>query len=194
MTTEEKSLSDDQIRTRFVLTADIVRQAVGLARELQERATGASAQDEIVTVPSGQFQTLVESLGVMHKTLMESILAKVVAEESAEYGPDASVTGALRLSARLLKAQNGAALRQAKLLVDAVRETATDAGDRVDSVDVPAHVLKVISDAVFVTENLLGPVALARPNAPISENRTTFSDRGDLGFMKNWYNSGNIAD
>jgi hypothetical protein len=189
--TTPRSLSDDQISSRFLLTEDVVREAVGLAETLSERAAQVESPDDAVDVPSAQFQTIVESLGVMHKTLINSINARLAADSAGQSGPEESADSALVLSARLLKAQNGAALVQAKLLVDAVRRTQPGGGP--DFVDVPAHAVKVITDAVLLTASLLRPVTFA-PIGAAGEIVVGYSDTGDRGFMSNWYNFGNITD
>lgn len=189
----QHSLTDDQIQSRFRLTEDVVRQAVATARDLTERAARADTADGAVMVPSAQFQTLVESLGVMHKTLMGSINAQVAAETHQSSGATSPIDSALYLSGGLLKAQNGAAIKQAKLIVDKVRRTTTEQGDGPMTVEVPAHALKFISDSVLLTEKLLTPAVL-REDSTMGSESPGYRDRGDLGFMSNWYNSGNISD
>ncbi|GAA4558176.1 hypothetical protein [Pseudonocardia xishanensis] len=181
-----RQLTDDQIDSTFLLPEDIAREAVGLARGLVE--TADRAPDDVVAVPAAEFRTLVRSLGMMHKTLIESLRTRV--GEPGTAPPDGSAGGALSLAGRLLKAQNGAALTQAKLLVDAVGETAAPA-----AVEVPAHAAKAIADAVILTSGLLESTTFAQgmPGAagPIVVG---YSDTGDRGFMSNWYNFGNIND
>ncbi len=187
-----KSLSDDQISSRFVLTEDVVREAVGLADALSERAAHLEAPDDAVEVLSTEFQTIVESLGVMHKTLIDSINVRVAADAAGQPGSAPSADSALMLSARLLKAQNGAALTQAKLLVDAVRRIGPGGGP--ESLDVPAHAVKVITDAVLLTASLLQPATFAVPETGAAAIYVGYSNTGDRGFMSNWYNFGDISD
>ena len=197
--TKYQSLTDDQIRSRFRLTEDVVRQAVALGRGIAERADLSDRVDGPVSLSSDEFQTMVESLGMMHKTLIGSIDAQIVAgaEEAGRPVAEFAVDSALNLSAHLLKAQNGAAIEQAKAIVDNVRAT-RESNDPPSTIEVPAHVVKAISESILVTSSLLTPVLAsakfaAGPGTVVLEP-AHWSDRGDLGFLSNWYNSGNISD
>lgn len=197
--TKYQSLTDDQIRSQFRLTEDVVRQAVALGRSIAERADRSDEVDGPVALSSDEFQTMVESLGMMHKTLIGSVDAQIVAsaEEAGRPVADFAVDSALNLSAHLLKAQNGAAIEQAKAIVDNVRAT-RGSNDQPSTIDVPAHVVKAISESILVTASLLTPVLSnakfrAGPGTVVLEP-AHWSDRGDLGFLSNWYNSGNISD